>query len=47
MCGAHGGHKRAPDTRELELQEVCEPPCGFWEVNMGPLSHLSSLGLIF
>ena len=29
--------KRKPDL----IRDSCEPPCGSWELNSGPLSHLS------
>ena len=38
MCvfGVIGGQKKAVNPLELELEMVCEPPCGFWEPNLSP-----------
>ena len=33
------GQKRAPDP----ITDGCEPPCGFWELNSGPLEEQSVL----
>lgn len=33
-AGVPGGHSRAPDVLELELQDAVSPHlCGFWEPN--------------
>ncbi|KAL6074745.1 hypothetical protein STEG23_019051, partial [Scotinomys teguina] len=33
VCGTQ---KKPLDPLELELIDGCEPPCGFWELNLGP-----------
>lgn len=38
-AGAPGGQRRVSEPLELELQVVCEPPCGCWEFNPGPLEE--------
>lgn len=35
LCSAHGIQKMVSDPLALEAQ-MCEPPCGRWELNLGP-----------
>jgi hypothetical protein len=35
----HGGQKRAANPLELELENGCELPCGYWESNLSPLEE--------
>lgn len=37
VSGACGGQKWVSGALELELQTACEPPCGCWDFNPGPL----------
>ena len=30
------------DTPEDPITDVCEPPCGYWELNSGPLGRAVS-----
>jgi hypothetical protein len=39
MCPLLQTHKRASDP----ITDGCEPPCGFWELNSGPLEEQSVL----
>lgn len=36
MSGVFLGQKRVLNPQELEL-DGSEPPCGYWELNSGPL----------
>lgn len=36
VSDAHGDQKGISDPLELELQMVCELPCGGWELSLGP-----------
>lgn len=33
------GQKRSLDPLELESPSSCEPPCGCWQSNLGPLQE--------
>ena len=41
-CSTHRGQKRAWDffpPTETGVSDSCEPPCGCWELHMGPLEE--------
>lgn len=40
---ARGGQKRALELPRLELQTHCDPSCGFWRLNPGPLKESNVL----
>jgi hypothetical protein len=41
MSGGQEGQKKASDSPlKLELQGSCGLPCGYWELNRGPLQKL-------
>lgn len=39
MPGSHRRQKRMLDPLEIELQILCESPCGGWKSNLGPLQE--------
>ena len=39
VCVYAAGQKRAPDP----ITDDCEPPCGCWELNSGPLEEQAML----
>ena len=40
----HCGCFQAPQKRAADLiTDGCEPPCGFWDLNLGPLAEPSVL----
>lgn len=41
MSGAQGGQKRISDALEL-VTNGCKLSCGYWELNMGPLTRATS-----
>lgn len=43
LPSACGGQKRVSDPLELEVTVGCEPPCGCWGQNLGPLQKQSML----
>ena len=47
MPGTHGGQKKVLGPLGADGGAVvidgCEPPCGFWELNLSPLEPLSHL----
>jgi hypothetical protein len=39
MLGAYRVYKRLLDLLEIGIVDDCEPPCGYWELNPGPLQE--------
>jgi hypothetical protein len=35
--------RRGHETSGTGLSDLCEPPCGFWELNLGPLEKQPTL----
>lgn len=38
-CSGHGGQRRLLDSPVTGVKNGCEPPCGGWESNLGPVNE--------
>jgi hypothetical protein len=39
VCAAHGSQKKSVGSPGTGVTDGCKPPCGFWELNVGPLQE--------